>query len=385
MIARTGTRFPPFPAKNEGLLYQKRFRQSSPTIAFSADAFKIDSNVCFCNALCFLNSRDWIVHMDLNERADCAIRITTLGVVVNVVLLIAKFAAGFLGNSQAMIADAVHTLTDFATDIAVLIGIRFSRKPKDDDHAYGHGKYETIAAATVGLILFLVGLKIGWDALHTIFDAIKGEHVPKPGQIAFWAALVSIISKEILYRKTVLVGRKTQNDSVIANAWHHRSDAMSSVGTAIGIGAATFLGAEWTIMDPIAAIMISFLLMKVALDIVKDQIAGLTERSLSADIHQEIVTMALSFPDISYPHNLRTRSVGKTVVIDLHVRVNPEMRVADAHAVVSDLEQKLRERFGEDTIATVHIEPLKTGQLEEIQKTPSLLPRTSRQKNRHVK
>ena len=323
--------------------------------------------------------------MDLNERADCAIRITTLGVVVNVVLLIAKFAAGFLGNSQAMIADAVHTLTDFATDIAVLIGIRFSRKPKDDDHAYGHGKYETIAAAAVGLILFLVGLKIGWDALHTIFDAIKGEHVPKPGQIAFWAALVSIISKEILYRKTVLVGRKTQNDSVIANAWHHRSDAMSSVGTAIGIGAATFLGAEWTIMDPIAAIMISFLLMKVALDIVKDQIAGLTERSLSADIHQEIVTMALSFPDISYPHNLRTRSVGKTVVIDLHVRVNPEMRVADAHAVVSDLEQKLRERFGEDTIATVHIEPLKTGQLEEIQKTPSLLPRTSRQKNRHVK
>lgn len=297
--------------------------------------------------------------MDLNQRAEQAIRITYIGVAVNIILMTAKFAAGFLGNSQAMIADAVHTLSDFATDIAVLIGIRFSRKPKDADHAYGHGKYETIAAAVVGIVLLLVGVKIGWDAIHTIFDALKGEAIPKPAQVAFWASIVSIISKEVLFQKTVLVGRRIENDSVIANAWHHRSDAMSSVGTAIGIGAATFLGAEWTIMDPIAAIVVSFLLLKVSFDIVKDQIGGLTERSLSAEIHNDIEAIALSFPDISYPHNLRTRSVGKTVVIDLHVRVNPEMRVADAHAVVSQLEQKLRERFGDDTIATVHIEPLK--------------------------
>jgi cation diffusion facilitator family transporter len=300
--------------------------------------------------------------MDLNERAEQAIRITYIGVVVNVVLLAAKFAAGVLGNSQAMIADAVHTLSDFATDIAVLIGIRFSRKPRDNDHAYGHGKYETIAAALVGLVLFLIGIKIGWDAIHTIFDAIRGEIPPRPGQVAFWAALVSIVSKEILYRKTVIVGRRIQNDSVIANAWHHRSDAMSSVGTAIGIGAATFLGDLWTIMDPIAAIVVSFLLMKVSFDIVKDQVGGLTERSLSSEVNEEIEALALSFPDISHPHNLRTRSVGKTVVIDLHVRVNPEMRVAQAHAVVSEFEQKLRERFGEDTIANVHIEPVKPGQ-----------------------
>jgi cation diffusion facilitator family transporter len=297
--------------------------------------------------------------MNLNERAERAIRITYLGVAVNVVLLTAKFAAGVLGNSQAMIADAVHTLSDFATDIAVLIGIRYSRKPKDEDHAYGHGKYETIAAAVVGLVLLLVGLKIGWDAIHTIFDAVRGEPVPKPAQIAFWAAIASIVSKEILYRKTVLVGRAIENDAVVANAWHHRSDALSSVGTALGIGLATFLGAQWTIMDPIAAIVVSFLLLKVALDIVKDQIGGLTEQSLSAEVHAEIEALALSFPDISYPHNLRTRTVGKTVVVDLHVRVNPEMRVADAHSVVSELEDKLRARFGEDTIANVHIEPLK--------------------------
>jgi cation diffusion facilitator family transporter len=297
--------------------------------------------------------------MDLNERAECAIRITYLGVAVNVVLLVVKFTAGILGHSQAMIADAVHTLSDFATDIAVLIGIRYSRKPKDDDHAYGHGKYETIAAAVVGLVLLLVGLKIGWNAIHTIFDAVRGEPVPKPAQIAFWAAVVSILAKEFLYRKTALVGRAIENDSVIANAWHHRSDALSSVGTALGIGLATFLGTQWTIMDPISAIVVSFLLQKVAFDIVKDQIGGLTEKSLSAEVHREIEALALSFPDISYPHNLRTRTVGKTVVIDLHVRVNPEMRVAKAHAVVSELEDKLRERFGDDTIANVHIEPLK--------------------------
>lgn len=297
--------------------------------------------------------------MNLELRARKAIQITYIGMTVNAVLLAAKFAAGFLGNSQAMIADAVHTLSDFATDIAVLVGIRFSRKPKDDDHAYGHGKYETIAAAVVGLVLFLVGLKIGWAAIHTLFDAIRGQSIQKPAQIAFWAAILSIISKEFLYRKTVHVGRVIENDAVIANAWHHRSDALSSVGTAFGIGAATFLGNEWTIMDPIAAIVVSFLLLKVSLDIVKQQIGGLTERSLSTDIHHEIEAMALSFPDISFPHNLRTRSVGKTVVIDLHVRVNPEMRVMDAHAVVSELEQKLRERFGDDTIANVHIEPLR--------------------------
>jgi cation diffusion facilitator family transporter len=297
--------------------------------------------------------------MDLNERAARAIRITSIGVLVNVALLAVKFAAGILGNSQAMIADAIHTLSDFATDIAVLIGIRFSRKPKDEDHAYGHGKYETIAAAVVGLVLLLVGLKIGLNAIHTIFDAVRGEEVPKPAQIAFWAALVSIIAKEILYRKTALVGRAIENDAVVANAWHHRSDALSSVGTALGIGLATFLGAQWTIMDPIAAIVVSFLLLKVAFDIMKDQIGGLTEQSLSADVHKEIEALALSFPDISYPHNLRTRTVGQTVVIDLHVRVNPEMRVAEAHAVVSSLEDKLRERFGADTIANVHIEPLK--------------------------
>jgi cation diffusion facilitator family transporter len=304
--------------------------------------------------------------MDANERAKQAIRITAVGAAVNAALLLAKFAAGVLGNSQAMIADAVHTFSDFATDLAVVIGIRLSQKPQDTDHAYGHGKYETLAAAAVGLALLLVGLKIGWEAIHKIFDAIGGQPVGKPCQIAFWAAIASIVIKEILYRKTITVGRRIQNDAVLANAWDHRSDALSSIGTAVGVGMATFLGEEWTIMDPIAAILVSVLLLKVAFTITKEQLGGLTEQSLPAEVHQEIESISLSFPDISYPHNLRTRRVGKTVVIDLHVRMDPEMRVAQAHAVVSDLEHKLRERFGEDTITTVHIEPRKESNVKRL-------------------
>jgi cation diffusion facilitator family transporter len=297
--------------------------------------------------------------MDANERARQATRITVIGAAVNATLLPAKFAAGIFGNSQAMIADAVHTLSDFATDFAVLLGIRLSKKPKDTDHAYGHGKYETIIAALVGLVLLLIGLKVGWDAIHTLFHAVNGEKIARPSQVAFWAALLSILSKEILYQKTVAVGRRIQDASIIANAWHHRSDALSSIGTAVGIGMATFLGEEWVIMDPVSAILVSALILKVACVIVKEQIGVLTEQSLSDDIHREIESLSLSFPNISYPHNLRTRRVGKTVVIDIHVRMDPDMRVADAHAVVSELEQKFRDRFGADTISTVHIEPRK--------------------------
>ena len=297
--------------------------------------------------------------MDMNERADRATRITWIGIAVNAFLLAAKVAAGILGNSQAMIADAAHTFSDFATDFAVLIGIRLSRKPQDTDHAYGHGKYETLAAATVGIGLFGAGLKLGWDALHTIVGAIGGATLTAPTQLAFWAAIVSVIAKELLYRKTIAVGHATASDSVIANAWEHRSDALSSVGTAAGIGAATFLGDEWAVMDPIAAALVSLLMLKVAFNIIRDQLGNLTERALPESVHQEIESISLSFPDITHPHNLRTRTVGKTVVIDLHVRVDPDMRVAAAHAVVSDLERKLRDRFGDDTITTVHIEPLK--------------------------
>lgn len=299
--------------------------------------------------------------MKSEKRAQEAIRITAIGAVVNALLMAIKLAAGVVGGSQAMIADAIHTLSDFATDIAVVIGVKFSQKPRDCHHAYGHGKYETVAAAIVGLALLVVGLQIGWHAIHKISAMVGGGVITKPTPIAFWAATLSIVVKEVLYRQTITVGRRTHNTALVANAWHHRSDALSSVGTAIGIGMATFLGPEWTIMDPVAAIIVSILLLKVAITIVKEQMDGLTERALPPEVHEEIEEIAKSFDEIHYPHNIRTRMVGKTVVMDMHVRMDPTMRVEQAHEIVSRLEEKLCERFGDETLSCIHIEPLKWG------------------------
>ena len=286
------------------------------------------------------------------------LRVTWQGVAVNVGLLVLKFVAGIWGNSQAMLADAVHTFSDLATDVAVLAGIRYARKPRDEDHAYGHGKYETVAAALVGLLLFGAGVQIGWHALQTVVRATQGQPPGRPAAAAFGVALFSVAVKEALFRRTRAVGRATGSAAILANAWHHRSDALSSVGTTLGIGAAAFLGPAWAILDPLAALLVSGLLLKVAWDIVRAQIGSLTEQSLSRAACHEIEALARGFPALSYPHNLRTRTVGRTVVIDLHVRVDPAMRVVDAHAVVSALEAQLRQRFGEDTIANVHVEPL---------------------------
>lgn len=295
--------------------------------------------------------------MTSEERARRAVRITTEGVIVNTLLMILKFIAAFFGHSQAMMADAIHTMSDFLSDIVVFVGVQLAKKPRDADHDYGHGKYEPLAAAAIGIALLAVGMKIGWNAIGTLFDALNGKLPEPPGMIAFWIAVISVIAKEILFRRTLVVGKVTENEAITANAWHHRSDALSSIGSALGIGAAAILGKTWGIMDPIAAIGVSFLLVSAAGGIVKEQLGSLTEQSLSEELENEILQMVETTDGVSHPHNLRTRKVGSLVVIDLHLRVDPDMRVADAHDRVSLLEEKLRERFGENTIATIHIEP----------------------------
>lgn len=295
---------------------------------------------------------------DSDQRTALGMRVTTTGALINAALLLLKLGAAILGNSQAMMADAMHTLSDFASDFAVLIGIRLAGKPMDADHAYGHGKYETVTAALIGVLLFWVALGIGWQASAAILAALRGAPLRQPSPVAFWVALASIALKEGLYRWTHAVGQRTRIACIVANAWHHRSDALSSVATAVGIGAAVFLGNEWVVLDPIAAIAVCFLLLKIACAIIGDQIGSLTDKSLPGAAQQEIEDLVHGFPALSYPHNLRTRTVGRIAVIDLHVRVDPAMSVADAHEVVSAFEARLRERFGHDTIATVHIEPL---------------------------
>ena len=209
--------------------------------------------------------------MDIEARTKEAMRITVAGAAVNAALLLLKATAGLLGNSQAMVADAVHTFSDLTTDLAVAIGMRFASKPRDADHAYGHGKYEAIAAAVVGIAILLVAVKIGLGALGSISALLGGTPIPLPSPYAFWVAVISIIAKELLYRKTVAVGDRIQSAAVLANAWHHRSDALSSLGTAAGIGMAAFLGEKWVIMDSIAALLVSLVLLKVDWSIIREQ------------------------------------------------------------------------------------------------------------------
>ena len=284
-------------------------------------------------------------------------KITHLSIWINVVLTGLKLAAGIFGRSQALIADAVHSLSDFATDIAVLIGLRYSSKPRDEDHPYGHGKYETLASAVIALALIYVGFRIAGSAIHRVFDALHGETLAMPSTFAFWAAVLSIVVKEWLYRATMKVARRTGSSSLVANAWHHRSDAFSSIATAAGVGAAAFLGHDWLILDPIAALFVSIFILKIAWQIMREQIGFLTDQNLGPEVCEEILAMARNTPGIVAPHNLRTRMVGRTPVIDLHVRLRADLPLREAHDIASGLERALHQRFGKETIANLHLEP----------------------------
>ena len=218
--------------------------------------------------------------MKLTEREKAIYQVTWAGSFVNFLLVIFKFIAGILGHSAAMIADAVHSLSDFATDIVVLIFTRISNKPQDKNHDYGHGKYETLATAIIGIVLFAVGASICWNGLQAIQTVWQGGRLPAPGMLAFAGAIISIVSKELIYRYTIHVGRKINSSAVIANAWHHRSDAFSSIGTAIGIGGAIVLGESWSVLDPMAAVVVSFFIMNVAVQLLKPCVDELTDKSM---------------------------------------------------------------------------------------------------------
>lgn len=286
-------------------------------------------------------------------------QVTIYGSLVNIALVILKFIAGFLGQSAAMIADAVHSLSDLITDLIVIVFVRLSSKPQDKGHDYGHGKYETLATLLVGVALLAVGggiLKNGIDAIRLY---LNGGELSSPGWIALIAALLSIVSKEILFRYTNRVGRKLDSPAVIANAWHHRSDALSSIGTGIGIGGAILLGEQWRVLDPLAAVIVSLFILKVALYMVKPCIDELLEKSLPDEVEQAISEQVLSFPEVSELHHLRTRRIGSYYALEMHVRMDGKLSLHDAHAVTVLIEKKLRAVYGENTIINIHVEPNK--------------------------
>ena len=279
------------------------------------------------------------------EREKEIFRVTIWGGIINVVLLVVKFAAGIFGHSAAMIADAVHSLTDFATDVVVLIFVHLGNKPADRDHDYGHGKYETLATAIIGTSLLAVGVLIFCSGAGKTWRVIQGEMLPSPGKVALVAAVASIVLKEWAYRFTVKVGKLCQSEAVVANAWHHRSDALSSVGTMIGVGG--------------ASIVVSVFIVRAAWQLMMESMKELTEASLSDEDEAVITHIAASEPGVSEVHNLRTRRVGNRIAIELPARMLGSTPLVEAHLHATAIEHRLKEHFGPDTLVSIHLEPVK--------------------------
>lgn len=295
------------------------------------------------------------------ERDKKVYRVTLLGSVVNLLLLVFKFVAGVLGHSAAMIADAVHSLSDFVTDLIVIVFVKISSKPEDADHAYGHGKYETLASCIIGLALIVVGVMMGYNAMVKIVDVVRnGTELASPGIIALAAAVLSIVLKEWMFHLTRKVAREVDSPAVEANAWHHRSDALSSVGTAIGIGGAVLLGSKWAVLDPIAALVVSLFIVVQAAKILSDAIGQLMEKSLPRDVEQRICEIVYEEEGTSDIHHLRTRKIGSQISIELHVRMNGYLTLREVHDKSIAIEKRLRAAFGDSTYINLHVEPLKS-------------------------
>ncbi len=297
--------------------------------------------------------------MTSNEREKEIYKVTIVGSFVNFLLLIFKFVSGIVGHSAAMIADAVHSLSDFVTDILVLVFVKISSKPADKDHRYGHGKFETLATAIIGAVLMAVGIGIFYQGATSIYAVYNGQVLSSPGYIALIAAAVSIVSKEAVYWYTVIKGKKLNSQAVVANAWHHRSDAFSSIGTLLGIGGAILGGEKWAVLDPIAAVVVSIFIVKVAISILNGSLQELLEHALPKTVQEEIKQLILSVDGVSEPHHLRTRRVGSNYAIEVHIRMDGNLSLNEAHHITSLVEKKLKEKYGEGTNLSVHAEPLK--------------------------
>lgn len=295
---------------------------------------------------------------DEDQRAKQANKVTFVGLIVNIILTIAKFLAGIFGHSAAMLADAVHSISDFATDVVVLASFKMVRRPADKTHDYGHGKFETLASTFIGSALAIVGIGLFYSGAKKIWEVlVLGQQIEKPQYIALAAAIVSIIFKEILYQYTKKVGEKINSRAIIANAWHHRSDALSSIGTMIGIGGAILLGNKWTILDPLAAIVVSFFIISAAYKISISSIKELLEESLDDETEKDILKTITEIDCVFDPHELRTRRIGNKIAIDIHIRFKNNLTIAEVHKINDLIEIKLREKYGQNTIINIHSEP----------------------------
>ena len=292
--------------------------------------------------------------MDMNhsENKKQAQQITLLGFIVNLLLAGLKFAFGFFGHSQAVVADAVHSLSDMVTDLFILIGIRFWSAPADECHPYGHQRIETMITAGIASLLALAAIGLGWNATRRLLTPAECP----PLSFVFIAPLVSIIFKEILFRRTLAVGRRIKSQAVIANAWHHRSDAVSSIPPLLAVVAAA-ANPKWSFLDPVGALMVALLILKVAWDIASPALAELTEKGATSEEIQEINELAGGVFGVHSVHKTRTRRLGAGLFVDLHVVVDGDLTVRESHDIASEIQKKLIGDGPSVMDVTVHMEP----------------------------
>jgi len=283
--------------------------------------------------------------------------VTIGGAVGNLVLAAFKLVAGMWGKSSAMMADAIHSLSDLISDVVVLVMVKISSKGVDKDHDYGHGKFETLATTVVALMLLYVGGKLMYDGIEKISVVWNGGELPVPGSIALWAALASIAVKELLYQWTARVGKRVNSPAMITNAWHHRTDALSSIGSALGIGGAMLLGGKWAVLDPLVGCVISMFIIIIAFKMAMPAIHELTEGSLPDDVESEITDIIQKTDGVMNVHDLRSRRNGPAIIFSAHIVVDPNITVAEAHRITVNAENAVRDKFGKETLISIHIEP----------------------------
>ena len=291
------------------------------------------------------------------DREKKAARVTWVGFFTNLILSAAKIVAGVVGRSSAMVADGIHSLSDFVTDFIVIIFIKISSKNEDSDHPYGHGKFETFATMLISFALFIVAIGIFYSGSVKIYEVLNGRTIERPTYLALIMAAVSIVVKEGLYWYTIIIGRKIDSPAVIANGWHHRSDAFSSIGTLIGISGAMFLGERWRILDPITSVIVGIFIVAVACKLARPSIQELLEVSLPKEIEAAIKEQVKETPGVKAFHHLRTRKNGNSFIIDMHIKVDARSSIVEAHDIATHVENNLKAAFGKHTQVNVHIEP----------------------------
>lgn len=283
--------------------------------------------------------------------------VTLVGSVVNIILTVFKIFAGVLGRSTAMIADGIHSLSDLLSDIVVIVFVKISAKGRDKDHDYGHGKFETFATLIISLMLIVVAVNLMSGGINKIRQILDGGEVSSPGMIALWAAVASIVLKEILYRYTIIQGRALNSPMMIANAWHHRSDAFSSVGSLLGIAGAIFLGDKFVILDPITGCVISIFILVMAVKMSVPAIKELLDVSLPDDVEEKIEATAKSVKGVVDLHELKTRREGPGIIMEGHLVLDSDISLKEAHNISKKVEESLRKEFGPETQISLHLEP----------------------------